>query len=73
MANKFEEKILLKINYEGDLIEGYRIVTGKRIKYQKIYYRDIIEPDSLQYTKDRQKMMEINAKLILYQIIKRSH
>ncbi len=69
--SKFKTEDIISTELDGEVITAKRIITGKRIKYQTIYYKDIEEPDSTMYPKDRQHLMDGKARIILSQIIKR--
>ena len=58
---------------KGDTFYGRRVITGKRVKYQTIYYAEKEDADSTRYTMDRQPDMDGKAKLILWQMVKQHH
>ena len=67
----FEDIIQIEINEK--IYQGRRVITGKRVKYQTIYYLDREDSDSTMYKKDRQHLMDSKANIILYQLVKRYH
>ncbi|WP_416307233.1 hypothetical protein [Neptunicella sp. SCSIO 80796] len=62
-------KELITAVIDGNIIEGYRLITGTRELYQKVYFAGIEEPDGAAYKPSQRNtyMLDI-AKLILWQL-----
>jgi len=71
--SKNEIKEILHTEINDIVYQGYRVITGIRVQYQTIHYKDIFEKDSTRYTKDRKNSMDFKAQQILWELVKRYH
>lgn len=62
------------LNNDGQLIEGYRVITGKRKLYQVIHFKDKKESDSAFYIVSQKDTVMLSlAELILWQLSSGRH
>ena len=60
---------IVTTEFNGDIFTGRRVITGTRVKYQTIYYKDKKSPDSKGYTREDQHLMPGQAIIILWQMV----
>ena len=63
-----EEQIETIINNE--VYVGTRVITGTRVRYQTIHFKNLSKDDATKITKDRERIALSRAKIILGELVK---
>ncbi len=63
-----EEKIETIINNET--YTGTRVITGTRIRYQTIHFKNLSKDDATKITRERERIALSRAKIILGELVK---